>query len=83
MLSEGLDRIYVTPIVALGPAIAITLGALSFVLFGEVLAKAAAGGGSSCGGSAPSFAPSPLRRRCRPRATAVGSRSPTCSRSRT
>ncbi len=45
MLSEGLDRIYVTPIVALGPAIAITLGALSFVLFGEVLAKAAAGGG--------------------------------------
>ena len=34
-----------TPIVALGPAIAITLGALSFVLFGEVLAKAAAGGG--------------------------------------
>jgi peptide/nickel transport system permease protein len=46
MLSEGLDRIYVTPIVALGPAIAITLGALSFVLFGEVLAKAAAGGGA-------------------------------------
>src|SRR5262249_49616215 len=30
---------------ALGPAVAITLGALSFVLFGEVLAKAAAGGG--------------------------------------
>jgi oligopeptide/dipeptide ABC transporter ATP-binding protein len=46
MLSEGLSRIYVTPVVALGPAIAITLGALSFVLFGEVLAKAAAGGGA-------------------------------------
>jgi oligopeptide/dipeptide ABC transporter ATP-binding protein len=46
MLSEGLSSIYVTPIVALGPAIAITLGALSFVLFGEVLAKAAAGGGA-------------------------------------
>jgi len=45
MLNEGLSRIYVTPIVALGPAIAISLGALSFVLFGEVLAKAAAGGG--------------------------------------
>ncbi|HEX6762835.1 MAG TPA: dipeptide/oligopeptide/nickel ABC transporter permease/ATP-binding protein [Gaiellaceae bacterium] len=45
MLSEGLDRIYVTPIVALGPAVAITLGALTFSLFGEVLAKAAAGGG--------------------------------------
>jgi len=45
MLSEGLSGIYVTPVVALGPAVAITLGALSFVLFGEVLAKAAAGGG--------------------------------------
>ncbi|HEY7397352.1 MAG TPA: ABC transporter permease, partial [Gaiellaceae bacterium] len=45
MLSEGLERIYVTPIVALGPAVAITLGALTFSLFGEMLAKAAAGGG--------------------------------------
>jgi oligopeptide/dipeptide ABC transporter ATP-binding protein len=45
MLSEGLSQIYVTPVVALGPAVAITLGALSFVLLGEVLAKAAAGGG--------------------------------------
>jgi oligopeptide/dipeptide ABC transporter ATP-binding protein len=44
MLSEGLDRIYVTPIVALGPAVAITLAALTFSLVGEVLAKAAAGG---------------------------------------
>jgi peptide/nickel transport system permease protein len=47
MLSEGLSSIYVTPVVALGPAVAITLGALSFVLFGEVLAKAAAGGGGA------------------------------------
>jgi peptide/nickel transport system permease protein len=47
MLSEGLSSIYVTPIVALGPAVAITFGALSFVLFGEVLAKAAAGGAST------------------------------------
>jgi oligopeptide/dipeptide ABC transporter ATP-binding protein len=45
MLNEGLDRIFVTPIVALGPAIAITVAALTFTLFGEVLAKAAAGGG--------------------------------------
>jgi peptide/nickel transport system permease protein len=45
MLNEGLDRIYVTPIVVLGPAVAITLGALTFTLFGEVLAKGAAGGG--------------------------------------
>jgi peptide/nickel transport system permease protein len=45
MLNEGLNRIYITPIVALGPAAAITLGALTFTLFGEVLAKAAAGEG--------------------------------------
>ena len=47
MLNEGLDRLFVTPIVALGPAIAITLAALTFTLFGEVLAKAAAGGGAT------------------------------------
>jgi peptide/nickel transport system ATP-binding protein/peptide/nickel transport system permease protein len=47
MLNEGLDRIYVTPIVALAPAVAITLGALTFTLFGEVLAKAAAGDGAA------------------------------------
>jgi peptide/nickel transport system ATP-binding protein/peptide/nickel transport system permease protein len=46
MLNEGLSRIYVTPIVALAPAVAITLGALTFTLFGEVLAKAAAGDGA-------------------------------------
>jgi peptide/nickel transport system permease protein len=46
MLNEGLDRLFVTPIVALGPAIAITLAALSFTLFGETLAKAASGGGA-------------------------------------
>jgi len=46
MLNEGLGRIYVTPIVAIGPAVAITLGALTFTLFGEVLAKAAGGDGA-------------------------------------
>jgi peptide/nickel transport system permease protein len=43
MLNEGLGRIYVTPIVAIGPAVAIILGALAFTLFGETLAKVAAG----------------------------------------
>jgi peptide/nickel transport system ATP-binding protein/peptide/nickel transport system permease protein len=46
MLNEGLERIYVTPVVALGPAVAITIGALTFALFGEVLAKAAGSGGA-------------------------------------
>jgi peptide/nickel transport system permease protein len=41
MLQEGLQRIYVTPIVAVGPAVAITLAALSFNLLGETLAKGA------------------------------------------
>jgi len=46
MLNEGLNRIYVNPEVALGPAVAITIGALTFALFGEVLAKAAGAGGA-------------------------------------
>ena len=41
MLNEGLDRIYVTPIVVVGPAVAIILAALSFNLLGETLAKGA------------------------------------------
>src|SRR5262249_56152369 len=41
MLTEGLDRIYVTPIVVLGPAVAIILAALAFNLLGETLAKGA------------------------------------------
>ncbi len=43
MLSEGLGSIYVTPIVAIGPAIAIILAALMFTLLGETLAKGVAG----------------------------------------
>jgi oligopeptide/dipeptide ABC transporter ATP-binding protein len=43
MLSEGLGRIYVTPVVALAPAVAIVLAAVSFNLLGEALAKAAGG----------------------------------------
>jgi oligopeptide/dipeptide ABC transporter ATP-binding protein len=43
MLNEGLDRIYVTPGVALGPAAAIVFAALAFNLLGEALAKAASG----------------------------------------
>ena len=43
MLNEGLGRIYVTPVVAIGPAVAIVLAALVFTLLGETLAKIAAG----------------------------------------
>ena len=43
LLSEGLSRIYVTPIVAIGPAVAIILAALVFTLLGEMLAKGVAG----------------------------------------
>ena len=42
MLTEGLRRIYVTPIVVVGPAVAIILAALGFNLLGETLAKRAA-----------------------------------------
>ena len=47
MLSEGLGSIYVTPVVALGPAVAIILAALAFTLLGETLAKVAAGQSTS------------------------------------
>ena len=40
MLTDGLGRIYVTPIVVVGPAVAIILAALGFNLLGETLAKA-------------------------------------------
>ena len=43
MLNEGIGRIYVTPIVAIGPAVAIILAALVFTLLGETLAKGASG----------------------------------------
>ena len=42
MLTNGLQRIYVTPIVVLGPAVAIILAALGFNLLGEQFAKRAA-----------------------------------------
>ena len=42
MLTDGLGRIYVTPIVVVGPAVAIILAALGFNLLGETLAKRAA-----------------------------------------
>jgi peptide/nickel transport system permease protein len=43
MLSEGIASIYVTPIVAIGPAVAIIFAALMFTLLGETLAKGVAG----------------------------------------
>jgi peptide/nickel transport system ATP-binding protein/peptide/nickel transport system permease protein len=42
MLQEGLERIYVTPIVVVGPAVAIIFAALGFNLLGESLARRAA-----------------------------------------
>ena len=42
MLTEGLLRIYVTPIVVVGPAVAIIFAALGFNLLGESLARRAA-----------------------------------------
>ena len=41
MLQEGLQRIFVTPIVVVGPAVALILAALAFNLLGETLAKGA------------------------------------------
>lgn len=40
MLNEGVTRIFVTPAAALAPGVAIILAGLTFVLLGEVLAKA-------------------------------------------
>jgi oligopeptide/dipeptide ABC transporter ATP-binding protein len=42
MLTDGLSRIYVTPIVVVGPAVAIIFAALGFNLLGESLARRAA-----------------------------------------
>jgi peptide/nickel transport system permease protein len=42
MLTEGIPRIYVTPIVVVGPAVAIIFAALGFNLLGESLARRAA-----------------------------------------
>ncbi|MDP9093195.1 MAG: dipeptide/oligopeptide/nickel ABC transporter permease/ATP-binding protein [Actinomycetota bacterium] len=42
MLTEGLQRIYVNPEVALGPAVAILLAGIGFNLLGESLARVAA-----------------------------------------
>ena len=42
MLSDNLNRIFVTPIVVVGPAVAIILAALGFNLLGEALARRAA-----------------------------------------
>ncbi|MEU0877365.1 dipeptide/oligopeptide/nickel ABC transporter permease/ATP-binding protein [Lentzea sp. NPDC005914] len=41
LLGEGLNRIYVSPAPALGPAVAVVLAGLAFNLFGEAAASAA------------------------------------------
>ncbi|HEX7304438.1 dipeptide/oligopeptide/nickel ABC transporter permease/ATP-binding protein [Lentzea sp.] len=43
LLGEGLQRIYISPAPALGPAIAVVLAGLAFNLFGEAAASAAGG----------------------------------------
>ena len=43
MLNEGLGSIYITPVIALAPAVTIVIAALAFNLLGEALAKAASG----------------------------------------
>jgi peptide/nickel transport system permease protein len=40
MLAEGLDKLYTVPIVALAPAIAITLAGLTFSMLGDAIAQA-------------------------------------------
>src|SRR5690606_18473467 len=40
MLSEGLDRVYVEPEIALGPAAAIVVAGVGFHLLGESMARA-------------------------------------------
>jgi peptide/nickel transport system permease protein len=42
MLTDNLNRIFITPIVVVGPAVAIILAALGFNLLGEALARRAA-----------------------------------------
>jgi peptide/nickel transport system permease protein len=46
LLNAGLSRIYVTPIAALGPAVAIVLASVAFNLAGDALAEASAGVGA-------------------------------------
>ncbi|MFI9592682.1 dipeptide/oligopeptide/nickel ABC transporter permease/ATP-binding protein [Nonomuraea sp. NPDC052265] len=41
LLFDGFGRIYVTPVVALGPALAVALAGIGFNLLGDTLAKAA------------------------------------------
>jgi oligopeptide/dipeptide ABC transporter ATP-binding protein len=60
MLTEGIPRIYLTPIVAIGPAVAIVLGALAFTLLGETLAKAAGGQALGRWKGAPEPLPDPV-----------------------
>jgi oligopeptide/dipeptide ABC transporter ATP-binding protein len=43
LLGDGLSRIYVTPLAALGPAAAVTVAGIGFALLGEGLARAATG----------------------------------------
>ncbi|MER7133612.1 dipeptide/oligopeptide/nickel ABC transporter permease/ATP-binding protein [Streptosporangium saharense] len=49
LLFDGFSRIYDTPAVALGPAVAVALAGIGFNLLGDALARAAARGGATVG----------------------------------
>ncbi|MFD0656173.1 dipeptide/oligopeptide/nickel ABC transporter permease/ATP-binding protein [Thermocatellispora tengchongensis] len=56
LLFDGFSRIYVTPVVALGPAVAVALAGIGFNLLGDALARAAArtrAAGAAPAGAAP------------------------------
>ncbi|MFD7630819.1 dipeptide/oligopeptide/nickel ABC transporter permease/ATP-binding protein [Streptomyces sp. NPDC059851] len=55
LLNQGLDRIYVQPLPALAPGLAILYAALTFQLLGEVLA-----GGAARRGPSPRTSPQPI-----------------------
>jgi len=53
LLFDGFPRIYVTPVVALGPAVAVALAGIGFNLLGDALAQAASRRGAHAGGAVP------------------------------
>jgi oligopeptide/dipeptide ABC transporter ATP-binding protein len=63
MLNDGFNRIYVTPIVVVGPAVAIMFAALGFNLLGDTLAQKAARRAGTLPGHPPALpVPAPAER---------------------
>ncbi|MET8340835.1 dipeptide/oligopeptide/nickel ABC transporter permease/ATP-binding protein [Streptosporangium canum] len=59
LLFDGFGRIYSTPAVALGPAVAVALAGIGFNLLGDVLARAASRTAVPAGKAAPQAVPAP------------------------